>query len=126
MSLDLYQKETAEHLASLKPVMTLEPEMNSIAYILGTGVGASLLLFPLAYLALSRQFGFKFSNAKIAVLFGITVILVGTVNLFIEMLVGKNTVTGYMDIFIALLLPLVLSGVVIYVAHKRTKQAMEN
>lgn len=126
MSLDLYQKETAERLASLKPVMTLESEINSIAYILGTGAGASLLFFPLAYLALSRQFGFKFNNAKIAVLFGITVVLVGTINLLIETLFGKNTVTGYMDMFTALLLPLAVSGVVVYVAHKRTRHSVEN
>lgn len=93
--------------------------MHSLTYIVGAGVGASLLFFPLAYLALSNQFKFKFSNAKIVMLFGVAAFLVGTLNLLIEALIGRNNLYGYMDIFTALILPLIVSGVVIFVAYKK-------
>lgn len=90
-----------------------------MANILGTGIGGSILFFPLSYLALSRQFKFRFSNTKIAILFGLTAISIGILRFLIESAIGKGG-QDYTGIFNSLILPPIVSGVVIFIAYKKS------
>lgn len=87
---------------------------ESLYFILGSGLASTLLLFPIAYIAISKQFSFKFSNLKILLYFCISVPLVGILQ---SAFGGGNTdsLSGWFILFGA---PLIICLLVIYAAHR--------
>lgn len=88
--------------------------MGAIAHVIGGGFAAALIAFPVAYLALSRQLRFKFSNGKIATLFGICIPLVGFTQLALG---GADELSGF-GFFVLLGIPLIICLAVVFAAHK--------
>jgi hypothetical protein len=88
--------------------------MGAIAYVIGGGFAASLIAFPVAYLSLCGQFKFKFSNGKIAALFGICIPLVG----FTQLALGSTDELSGFDFFVLLGVPLIICLAVVFAAHK--------
>lgn len=121
--LDLYEAQTAERLSRLTPVQTVDPGvfdtiMQSLPSILGGGLASTLLLFPVAYLALAGQFKFKMSDGRKILLFLLCVPLVGAIQLALGG-VDSTLAYGFLELFaVPLLVPLLVCLAVIFVAYQ--------
>jgi uncharacterized membrane protein len=84
------------------------------AQAFGSGLGGfGLLFFALTYLAMSKQFGFSFSNWILLFLLIIDAFCIGFARSILEQASNHN---DYIGLFSTLGLPLILSILVIYIA----------
>ena len=86
-----------------------------LANVVGYGIGASMLLFPLTYVGMKGSLFAPFSNKKKVVLFFVTCLVVGITKLF-----TPRNVSLYWDVFTVLLLPMLVSTLVIKLADTKS------
>ena len=89
-----------------------------IAGAVGGGIGASMLLFPLTYIAMKGKLFAPFSDMKIAMLFFVTCLVMGITKLFIP-----RNVSPYWEVFASLLLPILVSALVIKLSETKSMQS---
>lgn len=99
----------------------MNPLMLALAYAFGRGLGSGLLFFSLTYLAMSRRFGFKFSNLKIIGLLLLAAPFIGT----IQLVLAPGSEPSYVSIFSTLGVPIIVSAAIIFVAHKARAKKLQ-
>lgn len=121
MSFDLYADETKNRIDSLPGVSVIKANsfdsffsMDTLTFILGSGFASALIFFPIAYLALAGQFGFKLSSRKIFGLFCLSVPLVGVA----QALLGRGDTDTLSGWFVLFCVPLMISLAIIFTAYQ--------